>query len=489
VRGAPLFLAALLAARAAPAATHALVLGQDEGLPAEPPLQFAQTDAALLARALVDVQVAPRERVRLLAGAAQPEMAAALGALAAAAGPADTVLVFFSGHGGPEGVHVAGRVWPWEEIRAALQASPARLVVAFFDSCRSGALLSAKGQLLRGPPLQLAAEPLAPAGRFFISSSGASELSYESTRLRASPFALALRSGLRGPADGDGDGRITLQELYTFLYTRTVAATLAAPAGPQHPVQLTELRGAGEAVLVDRLGPGGIHRASAALGTCYLLDRAQSRVLGELPARAGAGLRLSPGTYAISCLSDGAGHGPLRSGSVTLADGAVELESIPLRAAPPSFALAKGPLALARHDATLGGGLLSGWAGGRTATLALGYQLRQGGFTLAPQLTLARGRSLLLAAAAAVELPWWQVLGSRLQLGIELGAQIGGPAGRALLLGPWLRLQRPLDGDGRLSFFADLALPTFYPTGGGGVLSALQVLAGLRLSLDRREDD
>ena len=66
-----------------------------------------------------------------------------------------------------------------------------------------------------------------------LASSTASELSQESEALRASYFTHHLLSGLRGAADADRDGRVTLSEAYRYAYNRTLVATAAtAPAAP-----------------------------------------------------------------------------------------------------------------------------------------------------------------------------------------------------------------------------------------------------------------
>jgi hypothetical protein len=105
--------------------------------------------------------------------------------------------------------------------------------------------LVAKGIVL-GAPLRLSVEP-SLTGRVPVTSSGANELSFECTRLSGSPFAQALIWGLRGAADSDGDGRVTLSELYGYLRARTLAVSL--PAGGQHASWRDELAGSGEGEL------------------------------------------------------------------------------------------------------------------------------------------------------------------------------------------------------------------------------------------------
>ena len=48
---------------------------------------------------------------------------------------------------------------------------------------------------------------------------------------------------------GERDGRVTLDEAYSYAYGRTVAATAATRSGAQHPTYDYDLHGAGEVVL------------------------------------------------------------------------------------------------------------------------------------------------------------------------------------------------------------------------------------------------
>jgi hypothetical protein len=472
-------LAALFASGSAEAATWALVVGSNEGLAEEPPLAYAESDAAQVARALVEMEVAPAAQVRLLAGPGLPAVVEALAALGATA--EDTLFLFFTGHGGADGAHLGGRVWPWADVRARLQSLPARLVVAFFDACRSGALVTAKGELVRGPPLALSLQalPSGPRGRFLVTSSGASELSYESVLLASSPFAVALRSGLRGGADADGDGRITLAELYGYVYGRTVAATLGAPTGPQHPTQLTELRGTGEVVLVSRLGPARVRRGSARLGTCYFLDRAETRVLAELPAQAGAAVALPPGRYLVKCL-DGAA---LRAATVALGERPLLLEDAAFEPAARSYALAKGADAGSTAALVAGAGTLSRWSAGTEPTLRLGYRLGRGGLSLGLEVALGP-HALVPSLSFGAQLPWWRVLGTRLEVGISAGTLLGRQPGATA--GPYLELTRTLRRG--LDLSARLAVLTLYPWQGEAPRSLVMVSLGLGAALGAEGD-
>ena len=74
-------------------------------------------------------------------------------------------------------------------------------------------------------------------------------MSQESDEIQGSFFTHHLTTGLRGDADQNRDGRVTLDEAYTYAYARTVAATAATRGGAQHPTYEYDLRGAGDVVL------------------------------------------------------------------------------------------------------------------------------------------------------------------------------------------------------------------------------------------------
>src|SRR5581483_594825 len=238
---------AALAASAMP--RTALVVGANQGLAGDEPLQFAESDAEGVAKAFSETGLVPPIGIRILADPPASDLRAALRAVIAAA-PSELFLFYVSSHGDADGLHLNGGTLSWAELTDLLSRIPTRRVLAFVDACRSGAMLTAKG-IVRGPPLELSVNALGPRGRALITSSGSSEASYESVWLQGSPFSKLLVSGLRGAADLDRDGRVTLDELYRFLFDHVAAATVAAPAGPQHAHAELELAGAGDWVITE----------------------------------------------------------------------------------------------------------------------------------------------------------------------------------------------------------------------------------------------
>ena len=209
--------------------------------------------------------------------------------------------------------------------------------MTFFDACFSGALLTPKG-LVRESPLVVSVVPLGGRGRYLVTSSGANQLSYESGLIQGSPFAEALRSGLRGAADANGNGEVTLPELYDYIYRRTYSATVAAPSGPQHPVQSVQLDSAGEVVLVElRHSATASVRGAASLGRCYVLDQDGSRVLAALE-RPTEQVFVPPAEYIIKCIkADEVLVARAQLGATSTA-----LDSLPTRRSPPPRSSPRG---------------------------------------------------------------------------------------------------------------------------------------------------
>lgn len=483
-----------LVSSSAQGATRALLLAANHGLAEDLPLQYAESDAAEMARALVDMGTADRRDVRLVRGATLATAAAELARLGAKSGADDIALVFFSGHGDARGAHLDGQIWPWSQIRAGLQNLPAAVVVGFFDACSSGMLLHAKGGILRGPSLAISAEPVGVRGRFLVTSSGASEVAYESSPLRSSPFALALRTGLRGAADSDHDGRVTVQELYAFVYGRTLASTMAAPAGPQHPSRAVDLVGAGEVVLAAINHAARLTRTSADLGDCYVLDRDSTSVLGELPARATWQLAMTAGAYAVKCVKGET----LKVAEVELRPGRTAVETLDFRATARVFAVAKGPGVSFVHRLVAGAASFSVLRGTTNPGLALGYRLEAGDLLVEPRVLLtfpARTRSVLLLLGIGAGLPWWDAWHTRLHVGLDLGLRLAGPGshdqppgpvGKAMCFGTFVSLARPLARglalEARASFLTLYALE-----GSASLLGGIAATLGLTFQWPQKE--
>jgi uncharacterized caspase-like protein len=160
---------------------------------------------------------------------------------------ADLCVLYFTGHGvlDAEGAlflagrdtdrdHLAATSVPAEFVRERMDRCVSRAQVLVLDCCHSGAFgrgAKASAQMSVGTAQAFRAE--GPGrGRVVLAATDALGLAWEDER--GSAFTRYLVDGLRtGEADHDGDGLVTVDELYEYAYDRIV--TEAQPERPQQP--------------------------------------------------------------------------------------------------------------------------------------------------------------------------------------------------------------------------------------------------------------
>ena len=171
------------------------------------------------------------------------------------------LFVFYSGHADAEALHLGGTRLSLDELQNLTVGSPAQTRVLVVDSCRSGALTRVKGGR-QGPSFEIRTSPAAAASGFAIlTSSAAGEDAQESDQLQASVFTHHLVSGLLGAADDNRDGRISIDEAFSYAAARTLASTALSLPGPQHPTYRLDVRGRTDVWLTEpgaRTGSRGV---------------------------------------------------------------------------------------------------------------------------------------------------------------------------------------------------------------------------------------
>jgi uncharacterized caspase-like protein len=179
----------------------------------------------------------------------------------------DTVLIFFAGHGAPEvdtrGLERDGlakylipsdadpddlysTALPMDELQTIFGRIEAERVVAFLDACYSGA---AGGRTFAAKKTRatsvddLFLERLTRSkGRAIITASRPSEVSIELPELGHGIFSYYLVNALKGAADLNRDGIVSLQEVYEYV-EQQVTTKSRSVGGNQHPVMKGELEG------------------------------------------------------------------------------------------------------------------------------------------------------------------------------------------------------------------------------------------------------
>lgn len=251
-----LVLAALapLTARALPEYTWVVAIGHDQGAPNEVSLLFAEQDARTFSDVLRQHGGVSSRRTMLLLGddaasvrRALQDVNAAIRAQAGAGHPT-ALVVFYSGHADATALHLGGTELPLEELKTLVAGSPAGVRLLVLDACRSGAVTRVKGVNAAQSFDITLRDNIATEGLAILTSSAAGESSQESDELRGSFFTHHLMNALRGAADHDDDGKVTLTEAYGYAYAQTLRSS-GQTVALQHPTYSWEVKGRGELVL------------------------------------------------------------------------------------------------------------------------------------------------------------------------------------------------------------------------------------------------
>jgi uncharacterized caspase-like protein len=238
-----------------------------------PRLRYAVRDAEAIYKFLTTRGGYPKENVLLLTDATPDKptlqnIRRAFGDfLFRKPGRNDMVLVYFAGHGAPEvdaaGVESDGlskyliprdadpdslysTAFPMDEIQRIFARIASERVVLLLDTCYSG---TAGGrtfgrQQTRSANLsdQFLERLTRSRGRVVITASGPNEVALELPALGHGIFTYYLLEGLGGKADRNGDGIVTVSELYEYVEDQVDRRARAA-GGRQRPMMKGEIEG------------------------------------------------------------------------------------------------------------------------------------------------------------------------------------------------------------------------------------------------------
>ncbi len=214
-------------------------------------LRFTGSDAGDTAEILIQRAGIPEDHLLLMtdqsADSLKPTLAnlrREIPKLLSKAGPEDHVLVYFSGHGHPSNGKtyliprdfdvnsIEESALPAEEMRNFLTECRAATKFLILDCCHAGNSKSVEPSGLDAAAVAKAILPEPVTGCMVLASCRADEKSYEWAERRNGIFTYWLCRALEGGADGDGNGRVTADEVYKYTYER-VSSTAAQVFGFQ----------------------------------------------------------------------------------------------------------------------------------------------------------------------------------------------------------------------------------------------------------------
>ena len=207
------------------------------------PLRYASRDARAVARLLADAEVCgfARDQIALLTdrdARRRPIVEHLSTWLPERSRGADIAVIYFACHGMQQeiGGDEEGYLLPYDadpdkvvasgvamaEVASLMNGVLARAVVVLLDCCHAGHVLTREATVSRSPPRDVSIKPvvfekLLGRNRFLIAACDKGQKSIELPDLKHGLFTYHLLKGMAGAADGDGDGRVGVYELSTYL--------------------------------------------------------------------------------------------------------------------------------------------------------------------------------------------------------------------------------------------------------------------------------
>jgi len=302
---------------------YAIIVGHNTGAADEQQLRYAETDAQRFAELLGEIGGVRDENQVVLRGKSADQVRRALIATnerirtAQRAGHEAILLVYYSGHGDADALHLGDSRFELRELEALVRGSSAAIRILIIDACRSGAVTRVKGGR-PAPPIALTSVGELPGeGVIVLTASTAGEDAQESDQLGGSFFTHHLLSSLRGAADADNDQIVTVAEAFGYTREQTILSSSRTLAGTQHPTFHYDLRGRNEVALADLGSDKTRGRLTVPDGASFLVMRREvgGAVVGEIATgQKHRTLSLRPGVYGVR----GRARDALLEGTITV---------------------------------------------------------------------------------------------------------------------------------------------------------------------------
>lgn len=279
---------------------YGILVGSNPGGPGQQTLRYAEDDARRMADVLSQLGRYGKADMRVLVRPDQARVFATIDEIGTKLrehqqkGEQAVLVFYYSGHAKANAFNLGGSELAITALRDKLQKLPTTLTLIVLDACQSGQFARTKGTEAAADFSFNSVSRLTTKGIAVMASSSAQELSQESDELKSSYFTHHLVVGLRGAADADGDGRVSVDEAYRYAYRRTLAATAQTQVGSQHVTLETDLAGQGDVPVTYPSDARSQLELPGPLDARVLVQhKASGNVVAEVHKAAGAPLRLA----------------------------------------------------------------------------------------------------------------------------------------------------------------------------------------------------
>ncbi|MEC7986427.1 MAG: caspase family protein, partial [Myxococcota bacterium] len=212
-------------------------------------LRYTQNDVEKVAEVLNELGGVAGHDIVLLQDPSYDELERALEEFNRNIEPNTQLIFYYSGHADSRDLLLGKEKFPLQRIRDFLDDERAQIRLGIIDACQSGALVRQKGgKMLLGVDIRLNVEP-SLNGAVLITSSSLGEASLEVEELGGSLFTHFFISGLRGAADDNQDGLVTLEEAFSYGSHQTLNHSSVSRTGAQHPTFEYNLSGQRQLVM------------------------------------------------------------------------------------------------------------------------------------------------------------------------------------------------------------------------------------------------
>ena len=291
----------------------ALLIGHNNGGPKVKSLKYALADAVKVKRTLLQLGGYRPQDVRMLLNPSATEVRKTMNSLKKRIRAIQkqhnnqvqvVLFVYYSGHARQGRLLLGKSSLSFHRIKRFMKESKASLRLAIFDACESGKLTRIRGLKRLKKGFRFPAVHMTPSasGEVVITATGANENAHEDPRLQGGVFTHYLLLALRGAADRNNDGHVTLEEAYTYSYSRALERSIFSYHGPQRARFSKQLKGYGSLVLTTLSKQRTwLVFGNKVKGEFFIWNRKRDLLVAELNKRKKRSLRLAlvPGRYVV----------------------------------------------------------------------------------------------------------------------------------------------------------------------------------------------